>query len=743
MKTDNLPVKGMHCASCSTVISKTLQKMSGIKAADVNFATEKASITYDPSKVSLKEMDKAINKFGYSFDAELEEHHHNGQHETTDSTIKEIYFYLPITLLIFTLMIWDISSKIFSFIPRMMIAMELLNPLMFITAALMLFTIGRIFLKGITKFIQYGVADMDTLVGIGTLTAFVYSSALLLFPSIKDKLFLPDHTYFDATIVVIGFVKFGKYLESRSKAKTGEAIKKLIGLQAKTAVVLRNKQEIEIPIAEVKVDDLVLVKANSKIPVDGIVIDGKSSVDESMITGEPIPQDKKANDLVVGGTLNKQGTITIKANKIGSATTLAQIISLVEKAQGSKAKIQALADKIAAVFVPIVLIIAFSSLILWLTLGSFYFGSTQAISIALTTFVGVLVIACPCALGLATPTAVIAGVGKGAENGILVKDAQSLEQLHKVDTLVFDKTGTITQGTPRIDVYKSLDSQYQDQEILKLAASVEKYSQHPLAMTIVKQAKILNLETFKITNFQEMEGIGVKGTLHKDHLVIKKPTNDDLKISAIKQLHDEGKTIIIVEINQQSKGFLAVSDSLKDNAKQTIKEIHQLGLKTILLTGDNQKVAKFIGQKLGIENIKAEVMPQDKAEIVSQLQKEGQIVAMIGDGINDATALTQADVGIAMATGTDIAIESADITLLHGDLAKVLQAIKLSKLTLGTIKQNLFWAFIYNLIGIPLAAGVFYPFWGILLNPVFAGLAMALSSIFVVSNSLLLKKVKL
>ncbi len=741
MVTKDFQIEGMHCASCSEIISKRLNKLPGVSSINVNFATEKAEVSYDPDIVSTKEMNSNIKKLGYSL---VEESDGTGNQSSGVKNLQnKLYFSLPITIITFFLMMWDIVSKTLSFVSEPPFPMIYTNYIMFVLAAITMFWVGKVFLSGIARFIMHGVANMDTLVGIGTLTAFIYSSIVLLFPSVRDALKLPDFMYFDVTIVVIGFVTLGKYLEASSKVRTGEAIKKLLGLQAKTAIVIRNNLEFEIPVSEVLVGDVVLVKAGTKIPVDGTIFEGSTSVDESMITGEPIPQDKHVGDVVIGGTINKQGTITIRATKVGADTVLFQIVGMVEKAQNSKTKIQALADRISAVFVPVVLIIAFTTLVLWLSVGAYFLGFSQALSFGLLSFVGVLVIACPCALGLATPTAVIVGVGKGAENGILIKNAESLEKLYKVDTVVFDKTGTITYGTPSVVNITSLSPEIENNKILQLAASVEKYSQHPLALAIINKAKELSLENLKVEDFKETEGIGVEATIQNEKIVIRKSLGEERNIVQVQSMESEGKTVIMVEIDKKVAGVLAISDLVKENAGITISKLHKLGLQTVMLSGDNERAANYIAKAVGIDKVIAEVMPQDKAITIQNLQKEGRIIAMVGDGINDAPALTQADVGIAMATGTDIAIESSDITLLLGDISKIPQAIKLSRSTIRTIKQNLFWAFIYNVIGIPLAAGLLYPLWGIFLNPIFAGLSMALSSVSVVSNSLLLKKVKL
>ena len=501
--------------------------------------------------------------------------------------------------------------------------------------------------------------------------------------------------------------------------------------------------EKEIPISDVKIGDIIIVKPGMKIPVDGQITEGRSSIDESMITGESIPVDKRVEDLVVGATINKQGSFKFKATKVGSDTVLAQIIKMVEEAQGSKAPIQAMADKISSIFVPIVLIIAFLTLIIWLIVGSQLIGFSPALSFGLISFVGILVIACPCALGLATPTAIIVGVGKGAQYGILIKNAESLEKLAKVDTIVFDKTGTITKGEPEVTDIVVLDENLNHNDILQIAASLENHSEHPLAQAIVKKAKAKNINLLEVKNFNSLEGVGVTGEINSKIIEIHKPDINDGKVPGIISLQTQGKTVVIIKLNKKAVGLIALADTLKNEAVEAIKAIHKQGLKTIMLTGDNKLAARYIANLAGIDEVIAEVLPHEKANKIKELQAKGEIVAMAGDGINDAPALVQADVGIAMATGTDVAIESAGITLLSGDIRKIAQAVVLAKSTIMTVKQNLFWAFIYNIIGIPVAAGILYPVWGIMLNPIFAGLAMAGSSVSVVSNSLRLKTKRL
>ncbi|MBP6904826.1 MAG: cadmium-translocating P-type ATPase [Candidatus Pacebacteria bacterium] len=755
MTTKTLKIKGMHCASCATVITNKVSKLEGVDSVNVNFATEKAAVSFDGDVVSIHQMNNEIEKLGYTFVDETSSHAtedhsmHTGINESKDEKMKELLvmktktqFVLPIALLVFILMMWDIGAKLFSSIPNLPLPMPIFNTISMVFASIVLFWIGQPFLQSVVKFAKYRVANMDTLIGIGTLVAYLYSMSITLFPLLRVALELPETTYFDVTIVVIGFVMLGKYLEARSKLRTGEAIEKLLGLQAKTALLWRDGTEVEVPVSEVQIGDIVIVKPGSKIPVDGVIIEGYSSIDESMITGEPIPVDKKTEDFVVGATINKQGNFKFKATKIGSDTVLAQIIKMVEDAQGSKAPIQALADKISSVFVPIVLGIAVLSLILWLTVGASVLGFSTALSYGILSFVGVLVIACPCALGLATPTAIIVGVGKGAEHGILIRNAEALEKLSHVDTVVLDKTGTITKGKPEVTDIVSLDTTWKEIDILRVSASVEKLSEHPLADAVVVKATEQKIHLEIVTHFQALEGVGVEGMIGNTHIAIHKPSQDT-STGTIKALQEQGKTVVIIEVDKKQIGLIALSDTLKEESKEAVAKLHARNIKVIMLTGDNYLAASYIAKLAGIDAVIAEVIPQEKAGKIKELQNNGATVAMVGDGINDAPALVQADVGIAMGTGTDVAIESAGITLLGGDVSKIAQAITLSKMTMRGIKQNLFWAFIFNVVGIPLAAGLFYPIFGWLLNPAFAGLAMAFSSVSVVSNSLRIKAKKL
>ena len=764
MHTQTYNVKGMHCASCSSVIEKTFKKVEGVHSAEVNYGTEKAKVSFDPSKTSPHDLSKHIEPLGYSLEvpetamemgmSESEHAAHLGLNQSKKEKLAEVadmrtkvLSAIPLAIFAALIMGWDILAE-YSIVPAMSYTLkEFFHHLLPIFATYILFVVGKPYLLGFYRFLRYGKANMDTLIGIGTVAAFLYSFAVSAFEDVLKPFINVEYQYYDVTIVVITFIALGKYLEARSKIKTGDAIEKLLNLQAKTALVVRDGKEIEISVNDVKHGDLIIVKPGAKIPVDGVITEGSSFIDESMVTGEPMPAQKKIGDNVVSGTINTSGSFTFKATKVGSETLLAQIIKMVEDAQGSKAPIQALADKISAIFVPIVLIIAFLSLGAWLIIGSQYLGFSQALSFGLVSFVGILVIACPCALGLATPTAIIVGVGKGAKEGILIKDAATLEKLHKVNTVVVDKTGTITKGKPTLVDIQNF-SNLKDDELVSILASLEKKSEHPIAHAIVNYAQEKNISISDVSNFEGIQGKGLKGKIKDtEYFVGNAKLVSDLKISfdanKLDEFTSQGKTPVILATNEKVLGFVMVADEIKTESVEAIKNLHALGIKVVMLTGDDQKAAKYIGSLVGIDDVVAHVLPQDKLEKIKELQSQGRIVAMAGDGVNDAPALAQADVGIAMGTGTDVAIESAGITLLGGDISKLVKAIKLSKITMRGIKQNLFWAFVYNVVGIPLAAGVFYPIFGWLLNPIFAGLAMAMSSVSVVSNSLRIKAKKL
>ncbi|KKQ86372.1 MAG: ATPase, E1-E2 type:Copper-translocating P-type ATPase:Heavy metal translocating P-type ATPase [Berkelbacteria bacterium GW2011_GWA2_38_9] len=746
MNSQTFKVKGMHCASCASNIERTLGKSDGVKSALANYGTESVKVDFDETKISPEKMSEKIKPLGYSLILENEatvpeNHHHDLKAHELYLLKNKIRLALPLAGLSVFLMIWEIFSKNYQVLPMMSDSVsQIVNIIMALAATAVLVYSGRDYLLGIWRFIRYGKANMDTLIGIGTLTAYSYSMIVTIFSSSLSKFIDVDQKYFDVTIVVIGLITLGKYLEARSKSQTGAAIAKLLSLGAKTALVLRNSKEVEIPVEEVKHGDLIIVKPGGKIPVDGAITEGSSNIDESMVTGEPMPALKKIGDKVVAGTINGRGSFTFKATGVGSETMLAQIIKIVEEAQNSKAPIQKLADQISAVFVPIVLVISAVTLIAWLVIGSGSLGFDKALSFGLVSFVGVLVIACPCALGLATPTAIIVGVGKGAANGILIKNAEVLERVHKINTLIVDKTGTITIGHPEFIKLENF-SKKTDNEFLQILASLEQKSEHPIAEAILNYATKKSIDLKKVEKFENIEGQGIKGRIHDVEYLA--GNTKLIKNSKFKIQNNFQGTPIILATKDEVLGVIEVGDKVKPESKSAIAELHRLGIKVIMATGDQRQAAENIAKLAGIDQIEAEVLPKDKRDLVIKLQKEGRVVAMAGDGINDAPALAQADVGIAMGTGTDIAIESADLTLLHGDISKISQSIKLSRLTLKTIKQNLFWAFAYNIIGIPLAAGLFYPITGWLLSPIFAGAAMALSSVSVVTNSLRLKNKKI
>ncbi|KND47702.1 MAG: copper-translocating P-type ATPase [Parcubacteria bacterium C7867-006] len=761
--TQTYKIKGMHCASCASIIEKTFKKSDGVHSVEVNYGTETAKIAFDESKTSPHHLSKNIEKLGYSLDIpsaesmgmSANEHAaHLGLNQSKKEKLAEVadmrtkvLSAIPIAILAAFIMGWDIFAE-YNIAPAMSYTLkEFFHHLLPILATYILFVVGKPYLFGFYRFLRYGKANMDTLIGIGTSTAFLYSFAVTAFEDVLRPFINVEYQYYDVTIVVITFIALGKYLEARSKIKTGDAIEKLLNLQAKTALVIRDGKEVEISVNDVKHNDLIIVKPGAKIPVDGVVTEGSSFIDESMVTGEPMPVQKKVGDSVVSGTINTNGSFTFKATKVGSETLLAQIIKMVEEAQGSRAPIQALADKISAIFVPIVLVIAFLTLGAWLIVGSQYLGFSQALSFGLVSFVGILVIACPCALGLATPTAIIVGVGKGAKEGILIKDAATLEKLHKVNTVVVDKTGTITIGKPTlVDIQNN--SNLNDEEFISILASLEKKSEHPIAHAIVNYAQEKNIPISEALVFEAIQGKGLKGSIKgTEYFVGNTKLVSDLILSfdnmKLNEFTSQGKTPVILASKEKVLGFVMVADEIKQESKQAVSDLHDLGVKVVMLTGDDEKAAKYIASLVGIDEVVAHVLPQDKLEKIKELQSHGLVVAMAGDGVNDAPALAQADVGIAMGTGTDVAIESAGITLLGGDISKLVKAIKLSKITMRGIKQNLFWAFIYNIVGIPLAAGALYPVFGWLLNPVFAGFAMAMSSVSVVSNSLRIKAKKL
>lgn len=769
MKTQSMNVLGMHCASCASVIKRSLQKLEGVESCEVNYGAEKAKVSYDPEKITVEKMNKEIDKLGYTLaapaaqvndtDHSMHEGHDMMSPITSDQSVKEhkikelaklenhVRIILPMVAVSIVVMGWEIGADPLMLWPEMPeMLMEFFHHLLPIFATFALFVVGLPYLQGVARFFKHKVANMDTLVGIGTSVAFLYSFIVTAFEAPLAAFVNTQQNYYDVTIVVIGFITLGKFLEARSKLKTGEAIEKLIGLQAKSALVLRDGKEIEIPINQVIEGDVCIVKPGQKIAVDGVIIEGSSSIDESMITGEPIPVDKGPKDTVIGATINKQGYLRVRATKVGSESMLAQIIKMVEEAQGSKAPIERLADQVSAVFVPIVLVIAIITFIAWLMIGSQFMPFSQALTLGILSLVGILVIACPCAMGLATPTAIIVGVGKAAQLGILIKNAESLEKLHRINYIVMDKTGTITNGAPRVTDVRSTSGHTQS-EVIKILASLEKQSEHPLALAVVSHAIEKKIQLSKVNDFLAIEGKGLQGTIgtiryFAGNLTLATDLGLSIDNETITTFATQGKTPIILMTKKAIIGYIGIADTVRNEAKSMIKRLHSFGIKVAMLTGDNKQTAEYIAKQVGIDHVIAEVLPSQKAQQIQTLQHEGHKVAMVGDGINDAPALATSDVGIAMGTGTDVAIESAGITLLGGHIAKLPQAILLSRKTMRVIKQNLFWAFFYNIIGIPVAAGVLYPAYGLLLNPAIAGAAMGLSSVSVVANSLRLKAMR-
>jgi len=757
MTSNTYKIRGMHCASCAHIIEKALKKVEGVHTAEVNYGTEAAKISYDDALTNPENLSAKIESLGYTLviptanDMGMSESGHSAHLGITQSKSEKlaeiadmrtkVLSALPLALVSVFVMGWEISAQ-FGLTQEMPLVWEdFFHHLLPLMATYVLFVVGKPYLLGFYRFLRYGKANMDTLIGIGTSAAFLYSFTVTAFEETLKPFIDVSATYYDVTIIVITFIALGKYLEARAKVKTGDAIEKLLNLQAKTALVVRDGVEIEVPIDQVIHGDLIIVKPAGKIPVDGVLTDGSSYVDESMVTGEPMPVKKSVGDAVVAGTINTSGSFTFKATKVGSETMLARIVQMVEDAQGSRAPIQALADKISAVFVPIVLVLAFVALGAWLIVGSQYMGFGLALAYGLTSFIGILVIACPCALGLATPTAIIVGVGKGAREGILVKDAATLEKLHKVDVVVVDKTGTLTRGKPELVSLDNL-SEKSDADIIAILASLENKSEHPIASAVVAYAKEKSISLAPVEQFEMLKGKGISGVVNvvQYHVGSAKLAKElGASFESLEQHTKEGKTPVILAANGVVLAIAMVADAIKAEAILAVKDLHALGIKVVMLTGDDKNTARFIADQVGIDEVVAEVLPEEKLNKIKALQAEGKVVAMAGDGVNDAPALAQADVGIAMATGTDVAIESAGITLLHGDISKLVKAVHLSKMTMRGIKQNLFWAFFYNVVGIPLAGGLFYPLFGWLLSPVFAGLAMAFSSVSVVGNSLRLK----
>ncbi len=746
IKTLTLPVEGMTCASCVARVEKALKKADGVNSVNVNFATEKVTLSFDDKTTDLTKLTAIVEDAGYKLvapqpkeqetaeDLSISESTEDLEQKKSYKQLKSEFIFAAImTVPIMAVSMMSMTNWFQTWSP---IPVEYIDRLLFLATTIVMFVSGKRFFTITWKLLKHFSADMNTLVAVGTGTAYLYSTIVVLFPKLLSLTSSSGHIYFDTATTIIALILMGRLLEARAKDKTSTAIKKLMGLQPKNARVIRNGNELDIPLSDLLINDIVVVRPGEKIPVDGAITEGSTSIDESMITGESIPVDKNVDDKVIGGTINKNGSISFKATAVGKDTVISQIIKMVEQAQGSKAPIQSLADKIAAVFVPTVISIALITFLIW------YFAVGTVFTFAMINFIAVLVIACPCALGLATPTAIMVGTGVGASNGILIKNAESLEGAHKIKSVVLDKTGTITEGKPSVTDIIKLNG-YEEQKLLQLTASIENKSEHPLGGAIVEYAKGKNIPLNNVEGFNSLTGLGLTGVVEGQAIAIgnlammKEYSIDTNKAEEISMtLANEGKTPIFVSINSELSGVIAVADTIKPDSKDAISNLKKMGIEVVMITGDNKKTAEAIAKEAGVDKVIAEVMPQDKANQVKQMQKEGKFVAMVGDGINDSPALAQADVGIAIGTGTDIAIEASDITLINGNLNGVVHAIKLSNKTLRTIKQNLFWAFIYNVIGIPVAALGF-------LNPIYAAAAMAFSSVSVVSNSLLLRRVKI
>lgn len=755
METIYLRLKGMGCAACANKIDRVIHEIPGVADCNVNFGAEQATVQYNPKQTNIKTIQEAVSDAGYG--AEPLENTQNSL-EDRDEENRQIAQKLRRKVIISAVIS---SILIIGSLPMMtglnipLIPMWLHNPwLQLILTTPVMFWCGKTFFTGAWKGLKRHSADMNTLIAIGTGSAYLYSIVVTLFPGFFISQGLNADVYYESAAVIITLILLGQLLEHQARGKTSEAIRKLMGLQAKTARVVRDGKEVDIPLEAVNVGDIIVVRPGEKIPVDGELIEGGSTIDESMVTGESVPVEKQPGDDIIGATINKTGSFKFRASRVGKDTVLAQIVQLVQQAQGSKAPIQKLADQVTGWFVPVVIAIAIFTFIIW-------FNLTGNLTLATLTSVGVLIIACPCALGLATPTSVMVGTGLGAEHGILIKGAESLELAHKIQTIILDKTGTLTAGKPTVTNYITTGGTTNDNELklLRLVAAVERKSEHPLAEAIVQYAQSQGVD-FPLPepeDFEAMTGMGVQGYVSDRFVQIGTSRwmgELDVNIEPLKlfqeQWETEGKTTAWIAVDGTIEGIMGIADTLKPSSENAIKTLKRMGLEVVMITGDNQKTAEAIASQVGIERVFAEVRPAQKADLVKSIQKERKrkgenhrIVAMVGDGINDAPALAQADVGIAIGTGTDVAIAAGDITLISGELTGIVTAIKLSRATLKNIRQNLFFAFIYNTAGIPIAAGILYPFFGLLLNPIIAGGAMAMSSVSVVTNALRLRNFKL
>ncbi|MCC5668365.1 heavy metal translocating P-type ATPase [Nostoc sp. CHAB 5784] len=746
MENTTLKLRGMSCASCASSIEDAINSVPGVNECIVNFGAEQATVKYDPRRTDLEAIQEAVDAAGYSAYPLQEQNLMAGEddaekrHRLRES--RDLMRKVTVGGIISTVLLIG-SLPMMTGLHLPFIPAWLHNPwVQLILTTPVQFWCGYSFYINGWKALKRHAATMDTLIALGTSAAYFYSLFPTLFPSFFINQGLMPDVYYETAAVVITLILLGRLFENRAKGQTSEAIRKLIGLQAKTARLIRNGREVDVPIEEVIIGDVILVRPGEKIPVDGEVIEGASTIDEGMVTGESVPVKKQPGDEVIGATINKTGSFKFRATRVGSDTVLAQIVQLVQQAQGSKAPIQRLADQVTGWFVPAVIAIALLTFIIW-------FNFTGNVTLALITTVGVLIIACPCALGLATPTSVMVGTGKGAENGILIKGAESLELAHKIQTIVLDKTGTITQGKPTVTDFVTVNGTANGNEIrlVRLTASVERNSEHPLAEAVVRYAQSQEVALADVKEFEAITGSGVQGIV-SEHLVRigtqRWMSELGIDTQALQQdkerLEYLGKTAIWIAVDGQIQGLMGISDAIKPTSIQAIHALQKLGLEVVMLTGDNRRTAETIAREVGIKRVLAEVRPDQKAATVQKLQSEGKIVAMVGDGINDAPALAQADVGMAIGTGTDVAIAASDITLISGDLRSIVTAIQLSRATIRNIRQNLFFAFIYNVAGIPIAAGILFPIFGWLLNPIIAGAAMAFSSVSVVTNALRLRK---